>query len=233
MNVVRITSEAFKYPLSDFKKILILGIIVILSSLIIPGFLLLGYFFKIIKSSIKDSSSLPLFDDWIPMFADGLKVFIVLLIYSLIPLVLILSAIKTTLIPLLTVAGSGYLLNPSLWTGLVSDTAFIGVLLEIMVGFIIGIALANMAYHDELKAAFRFKEFFGVIKEIGWADYFIWYVVMLIIALAAVFISFFLVFPLIIGVIIVPLIISSYFIIFFARSIALMFIYGVWKILSQ
>ncbi len=86
---------------------------------------------------------------------------------------LILLAIKATLIPLLTVDGSGSPpLNTCLWKGLVSGTAFIGVLLEIIMGFLIAI-LANMAYHNEFKAAFRFKEFFGVIKKIGGGGYFI------------------------------------------------------------
>jgi hypothetical protein len=98
--------------------------------------------------------------------------------------------------------------------------------LEIIVSFIISIAIANMAYHDELGAAFRFSEIIGKIREIRGVDYFIWYIVMLIIAGTVYFISFFLVFPLIIGVLLVPLLVSPYFTMFYARSISLIFIYG-------
>ncbi len=75
MDAGEITSNALKYPLTNFKKVLILGILIILSTLIIPGFLVLGYIFKIIKSTIEDSSELPEFEDWKTMFVDGLKVF--------------------------------------------------------------------------------------------------------------------------------------------------------------
>lgn len=226
MDVGQISSDSFKYSLSDPKKIFILGIITILSSLIIPGFLLLGYFLRIIKSSIAGSSEPPQFDDWVGMFTDGLKVFVVLLIYSLIPTVLILLGIWAALLPMLSVPGSGSLLNPSVSVGLVGGVALIGIGLEILVSFIIAIALGNMAYYNELGAAFRLGEITGKIREIGGVDYFIWYVVMLIIAWAAYTISFFLVFPLIIGIIIVPLLILPYFMVFFARSTALILIYG-------
>ncbi len=226
MDVGEISSNAFKYPLTDFKKILIFGILTILSSLILPGFLILGYFLKIIKSSIKGSSELPEFDDWIKMFTDGLKVFVVLFIYSIIPVILILLGVWTVLLPMLSVPGSLSVLNPSLAVGLGGGTTLIGIVLEIIVSFIIAIAIANMAYHDELGAAFRFSEIIGKIREIGGVDYFIWHIVMLIIAGAVYFISFFLVFPLIIGVLLVPLLVSPYFTMFYARSISLIFIYG-------
>lgn len=226
MDVGEISSNALRYPLSNFKKILILGIMTVLSSLIIPGFLVLGYFLKIVKSSINGSSELPEFNDWTEMFVDGLKVFVVLFVYSIIPLLLILSGIWAVLLPVLTVPGKGSLLNPALWTGLASGLALIGVVLEVILSFIFAVALANMAYHNELRAAFRFGEIMGKIRQIGGVDYFIWFVVMIIIAWIAYGVSFFLVFPLIIGVIIVPLVISPYFTMFFARSIALVFAYG-------
>ena len=126
MDVGEISSNAFNYPLTDFKKIFILGIITILSSLILPGFLFLGYFLKIIKSSIKGSSELPEFDDWIKMFTDGLKVFVVLFMYSIIPVILILLGVWTVLLPMLTVHGSLSVLNPSLAVGLGGGTTLIG-----------------------------------------------------------------------------------------------------------
>jgi hypothetical protein len=158
MDVGEISSNAFNYPLTDFKKIFILGIITILSSLILPGFLILGYFLKIIKSSIKGSSELSEFDDWIKMFTDGLKVFVVLFMYSIIPVILILLGVWTVLLPMLSVPGSLSVLNPSLAVGLGGGTTLIGIVLEIIVSFIIAIAIANLAYHDELGAAFRFSE---------------------------------------------------------------------------
>ncbi len=223
MDAGQITSNALKYPLTNFKKVLILGILTILSSLIIPGFLVGGYLFKIIKSTMEDSSELPEFNEWASMFVDGLKVFVVLFIYSIVPGILILMGIWAALLPMLTVPGAGSLLNSSISLDLVGSIAFIGLGLLIVISFLIPVALANMVYHDQLSAAFRFKEIIGKIKEIGGVDYLIWYVIMLIIIWAVYFISSFLVFPLFIGIIIVPLIILPYLIIFFARSAALLY----------
>ena len=226
MDAGHIASDASKYPLSNFNRILILGILTILSSLIIPAFLVLGYLFKIIKSSMEGSSELPMFGEWIQMFADGLKVFVVLFIYSVVPLILIFLGIWTALLPMLSVPGYGSILNPTVSMGVIGGITFIGIGLQILVSFFIPIALGNMAHHDKLGGAFRFGEIIEKIREIGGVDYFIWFVVMVIIAWAAYFISFFLVFPLFIGVIIVPLLVLPYFMMFFARSISLVYAYG-------
>ncbi len=225
MDAGQITSNALKYPLTNFKKVLTLGILTILSSLIVPGFLVLGYIFKIIKSTLKDSSGLPEFSEWTSMFADGLKVFVVLFVYSFIPVILILLGTWTTILPMLTVPGAGSLLNSSIPLDLVGTTAFIGLGLLIVISFLIPVALASMVHQDQLSAAFRLKEIVGRIGEIGWVDYLIWYVILLIVVLVVNFASSFLIFPLLIGIIIVPLIISPYLTIFFARSTALVYVY--------
>lgn len=225
MDAGLITSKALKYPLNNFKKVLILGILTILSSLIIPGFLLLGYLFKIIKSTMEDSSELPDFNQWISLFMDGLKVFAVLFVYSFIPSVLILLGIWAALLPMLTVSRAGSLLNFFISQDLVGGITLIGLGLLIVISFLVPIALANMVYHNKLSAAFRLKEIIGKIKEIGGVDYLIWYVILLIVIWVVYFISSFLIFPLFIGIIIVPLIILPYLTIFFARSVALVYIH--------
>lgn len=223
MDAGQISSNALKYPMKDMKKVFILGILTILSSLIIPGFLLLGYLYKIMESSMEDSSELPQFNEWMLMFVNGLKVFVVLFIYSLVPGILILLGTWTALLPMLSMPGAGSLLDPTISLGLVSGIAFIGIGLQIVVSFLIPIALANMVKNDALSAAFRFGEIIAKIRKIGGVDYLIWYIIMVIIIWVVYFVSFFLVFPLIIGIIIVPLIVLPYFMIFFARSTALVY----------
>jgi hypothetical protein len=226
MDAGQISSNALKYPLQDLKKVIILGIITILSTLIIPGFFLLGYVYKIVKSSMEDSEELPKFNEWIDMFVNGLKVFVVLFLYSLVPTILILLGTWTALLPLLSEPGKGSLIDPSISMGLVGGIAVIGMGIQIVVSFIIPIALANMIYHEKLGAAFHFREIVAKIQEIGGVDYFIWYVIMLIIAFAAGYLCFFLVFPLIIGIIVVPLLIYPYLTVFYARSVALVYMHG-------
>ena len=223
MDAGQITSDALQYPLKKFNKVLILGIITILSVLIIPGFLVLGYLYKIIKSSLEGSSEVPDFNEWVSMFVDGLKVFVVFFIYSLVPSVLVLLGIWAALLPVLSVPGEGSLLNSNLAISLVSGLALIGIGLQLVISFIIPIALTNMVYHHKLSAAFKLKEIYVKIKEIGGVDYLIWYIIMVIIIGVIYYASFILIFPFFIGIIIVPLIILPFFMIFFARSSALVY----------
>jgi hypothetical protein len=225
MDAGEITSNALKYPLTNFKKVLILGILTILSSLIIPGFLVLGYVFKIVKSTLEDSSELPEFNNWTSMFVDGLKVFTILFIYSFIPSILILLGIWSAILPMFTVPGAGSLLDSNLSLSLLSGLVIVGLGLLVVIGFIIPVSLANMIHHNRLGAAFSFKEIIGKIKEIGGVSYLIWYIIILIIIWTVSYVSTILIVPLLIGIIIVPLIISPYLSIFIARSIGLVYKY--------
>lgn len=225
MDTSQLISKSLRYPSSSFTKVLILGILTILSSLIIPVFLVLGYLFKVMKSSLEGSSELPDFNGWTSLFTDGLKVFAVLSIYSFVPWILILLGTWGAIQPMLTVPGAGSLFNLYSSMGLVGGVALFGFGLMLVVSFFIPISLANMVYQNKFSAAFKFSEITGKIGEIGWFDYLIWYVIMVIIFVVVFYVSSFLIFPIIIGVIMVPLIILPYLFIFSARSVALIYSY--------
>ena len=222
MDVGEISSNALKYPLSNFKKVLILGILTITSFLIIPGFLILGYLFRILKESSKGSDDVPEFNMWLNMFIDGLKVFFVLFVYSLIPVALIILGMGNAILPFINTPFTWSLVQSTLSFGLLSGLTIIGMLLIILISFIIAVALTNMAYQNKLSSAFRFRDIFTKIGEIGWVDYIIWYIVMVLVASIVYFISSTLIL-LFIGIILVPLIISPYFTMFYARSAALIY----------
>ena len=226
MDVGQISSNAIKYPFSDFSKIFILGIFLILSFLIIPGFLYLGYLFRTLKTSVNGLDELPEFGEWGEMLIDGLKVFFVLLVYTILPLTLIFIGMWASLIPIIATSNPGLSEFPSISLGVISSLSIIGGILGIIISFFIPIILANMANYGELKYAFKFDSLFQKISEIGWVDYLIWYIVMLIIWTLAATVAFFMIFPLIIGVLLVPLVIYPYIMLFFARSTALVYVYG-------
>jgi Protein of unknown function (DUF4013) len=92
--------------------------------------------------------------------------------------------------------------------GLIGGLTFFGGVLEILISFILAITIANMAYYEQLKAAFRFAQIIQKIGEIGWVDYIIWYVVMILVEFIVFYISFFLIFLFFIGLVIVPLIVA-------------------------
>lgn len=82
MDIGEIVSDSVMYPSSDWKKVLIMGLLAIISFLIVPIFLFMGYGFRALKSSMAGSEELPDFDEWGEMFIDGLKVFVVGFVYT-------------------------------------------------------------------------------------------------------------------------------------------------------
>jgi hypothetical protein len=117
MNIKHIVSDSLRYPFSDWKKFLILGILVLITDmetfflignpfskiniviclLVIEfnvGILVRGYTFKIVKSSLDYGVKLPKFDPWLNLFVKGIKVSIVTIVY-LIPVILLIIVFVT------------------------------------------------------------------------------------------------------------------------------------------
>jgi Protein of unknown function (DUF4013) len=107
MNITGIVKDSLKYPLSDWKKILIIGILSIIGGSVsllnfigitnnailsifvvvglISGLLIDGYLFKIVKTSLDGGNKLPEFNDWKNLLLNGLKVFITFIFYLILP----------------------------------------------------------------------------------------------------------------------------------------------------
>ena len=157
MTLGTIVDDIIRYPLSNWKKYLILGIIflagvvvyitrfygsiVITNNIIIIWFLGIiafflvtltrGYTLRIIKSSVNGSSALPVFNNWIDMFVDGIKMFIVTIVYQIPAILIILvfavlsfTSNPSTVINTLSgfgiwvlIGGSGLTVLPS-WAGI-------------------------------------------------------------------------------------------------------------------
>jgi Protein of unknown function (DUF4013) len=231
MDIGEIVNDAIRYPSSDWKKVIIFGILFILSFLIIPLFLVIGYMFRIIKASIAGSDELPDFDEWGEMFIDGLKVFVVQIVY-MIPALIILGisfvSIFASIGTLNAMQTAGTVASPLAAFSLFSGAAFAGIFIAgiyaIIVGLIVYMAIAYMAYYDgELGAAFRFREILDWIAAIGWVDYIIWYIVVIIIAAVVAFIAGIINLIPILGFIITILVIYPYLVMFVGRALALIF----------
>lgn len=59
MDIGYLTSDAAKYSSKSLKKVLILGILFLISFLIVPAFLSMGYLFRVLKLSIDGVDNLP------------------------------------------------------------------------------------------------------------------------------------------------------------------------------
>lgn len=226
MDIGEIVSDSIKYPTSDWKKVLILGLLFLISFLIVPIFLVMGYGFRALKASIAGAEDLPEFDEWGDMFVDGLKVIVVQFVYFLIPGLIFLIGSWAAIAAMFAGASTGTVTDPTAFIGIISGTAIIGGIIAIIFGLIATIALANMAYNDsELGAAFRFSEIMEIISQIGWVDYIIWYVVIIIISMIIGFIAGILNIIPILGFLIAVLVVYPYMQLFFYRALALLYAY--------
>ncbi|MGF7118256.1 DUF4013 domain-containing protein [Methanobacterium oryzae] len=110
MQIGKIVKDSLKYPFTDWKKFLILGIIIliynlsgitdifgvknsyIIGILAVIGFIIVflvnGYLFRVIKLSLDEKAEFPEFNNWINTGIEGLKVFTANIVYFL-PAILI------------------------------------------------------------------------------------------------------------------------------------------------
>ena len=195
MNMGIIIKDSLRYPFSEWKKILKFGFIIFLSVIsgiyafigsiksfeliyfvVFIGFLIsffvLGYGYRIIKSSLKGVNEIPKLNLWLGMYKDGIKVYIVHLVY-LIPIILVIFVYKhgiflngfispseislflhyfnEVIIALITGR-----INPFIvMNGIGSFIAILYLLIVIPINYI---GITNMANNDsKLRMAFEFK----------------------------------------------------------------------------
>lgn len=195
-----IYKDAIEYSMQDKVTLLKLGICMLLSGLIIPMFLVLGYEYRVLdistKGMVNGNEKLPEFNDLVGMFVDGLKVFLVSLVYMIIPIIIFLA---------FAITGGGLTnLNQGLGAGIGIVGLIIFIISVIIFFFMSLMAVANMiANGGAMKKAFDFKEIWNLISNIGWLRYILFYIGIIIaqgviIALTAI-ISFILQFIVLIG----------------------------------
>ena len=141
--------------------ILLLGVAfswVLAIPLIIAALLLGGYSVEITRRVIKgDRDALPEWDDWGQLFADGLKVWVIGIVYAL-PIIIVSLCL-------------------SIPTGLLAENAegasgFFGFLLScfnflwaIVLSIVMPAAVGHFVAKDDLGAAFRFGEVFALVRD--------------------------------------------------------------------
>ena len=263
MNIGEIVEEALRYPLSDWKKVLIYGFIGLftttavfrgffaLNGLTNPGLILLvvilelivsiyftGYFLKIMKLSLSGSKKLPQFNEVNEKLSDGIKVFIVGIVY-MIPIILIIS-----IFAIFSSDALGIIINQAINNGfnlqniltiLMSLGIGVGIFLAMMYMVIVLplfiVSLVRMADNNsELVSAFRIREIFKKIGGIGWINLILWYLSsgLIFLAILTFLGSFTLgIFSLIhnidIGGLIISVVLIPYLYMYFARSSALFY----------
>jgi hypothetical protein len=160
--------RAVKYPMENddwVKTVGIGGLLVLLSFLIVPALAAYGYALRVIRAGIRDDAEPPVFDEWGDLIIDGLKVFIIGLVYQIIPLIVLVVLVGGSLFSMLAGAGAGGSAGGAA-AGLGIAGIFGGLalyaLLALVFGYIGAAGIINFARTGEFGDAFDF----GVIKEL-------------------------------------------------------------------
>jgi ABC-type multidrug transport system permease subunit len=168
----KILEDSFRYAKDGLAGKWDTWILLIISCIIFPLFL--GYLIRIYRGS----NSPPLLENWGSMFFDGIKIIIVGLVYAL-P-VLILEVVLFASPGLLKTSSA----NPGEIMGLIIAVligSIILVIVAILIWLIITTASVRFARTDNFAESFNFKEIFAHIGRIGWMDYIIALLMMLIV----------------------------------------------------
>ncbi|MCT8337642.1 DUF4013 domain-containing protein [Methanoculleus sp. Afa-1] len=145
-------------------------LLLFISMIIFP--LWLGYQWVIYKGE----SQLPPLDDWVEMFINGIKLFIVGLVYSIIPLIV-----------LMVFGGAGVLMGGALESP--GAGALVGLLIGLIVAFIFSLialmALIRFARTDSFGEAFNISAIVAHIGKIGWLSYILALIILWIVSVLA------------------------------------------------
>ena len=141
--------SASQLPVGDIYLVVGLAIVSFIVTLFI-----FGYQYNVVKFSIDKREDLPGFSDILSMFVNGIKYFIVIAAYNVIPIIVLMCGI-------LLVGDSSIL----------AVIILISVALFIIAYFLLIMALNNMIANDSLKKAFDFREIIDNIANLGRGKY--------------------------------------------------------------
>ncbi len=167
--------EEVKFPAKDSEwivKVLIGGILGIMP---IVNFISYGYSVKVMKGAIGGNPGMPKWDDWGDLFVKGLMVFIIELIYMIIPVLIIVISVGGALMALFTGNFNAFAVAMAGAMGGV----LIGLILALIAAFLLPMALAMYVKEDSIGAAFRVGELLSRIKSVI-GDYIVVYIVVIV-----------------------------------------------------
>jgi len=251
--IMDIFKDCFEYSFKEPKNILKLGILFILSALIIPCFLVNGYFYRITKigvnGMINGDDPLPEFNNWGTMFLEGIKIFIVRLAYFIPGIIITIFAIAIFVSFSVLTIGNGIGNYPDFSTlFIIFGVISISTLVSLIFYLLSNVAIPHMINKGSIFSAFKIREIIAIIKSIGVYKYLQFYTgcIVLLLGITSTTFLFFALIGFALGLIISPamgpiamafpgifmvvtsplalyLFLNPFFMIFEGRAIALMY----------
>lgn len=206
---MKIDADLFVFPFRDEHwqtKTLIGGLLALVGMLFFPLLLpIYGYSLRILRHTIHEGQpTLPEWDDWGGLFLDGLRMWVVSFVYLLPVWVLMCAALACWMLPLLTIPFAGSngeeaLLGLTIGGQIAGFALFaLAMLPALFLGYFAVVAVTRLAALDALNAAFDFRTVWRLGVG-GFKHFILALLVYYALALAASYVSSFLIFTLVLA----------------------------------
>jgi hypothetical protein len=177
MDFGKTVGDSFEYAKEGLAGKWTKWLLLLISCVIFP--LIMGYMIRIYRGA--NPSPEP--DDWGTMFIDGIKLFVVAIIYALPVIILEIAIIGSAGLALFAGAANPSV-NPGAFMGLLG-AVIVGVIILLVVAIIVGlistIANVRFARTGSFGEAFNFGAILAHIGRIGWITYIIALIIMIVI----------------------------------------------------
>ena len=149
--------EALRYPTNGekaFERLLIGGVLLILSVFVLPVFVVYGYLVRSLAAVAAGEEEPPAFEDWFELFVVGLKAFVISFVYAIVPIVVaILFFVPLSVSTAVNGGGNG---ASGVLAGIGVLAFLVLVVVSLAIVYVVMAALTNFAVEDRLGAAFEF-----------------------------------------------------------------------------
>jgi len=220
MDYGNMVSDAFEYTREALVGRWMRWVLLTIVSIIpIVNFISLGYMMEIYRGT----KPAPELEDWGTLFMDGLKFFIVSLIY-MIPVIVIIAIFGGIGFLGMVAAGDGSG-DAGMAAGAIASLMggiFLALIVALLIGIIAAIGMIRFTRTGSIGEAFNFGAILETIGKIGWVDYIIALVILIIAVVVVEFVMGLLMIIPVLGLII-GFFISSALIIFEARYLTLIY----------
>jgi hypothetical protein len=189
-------SDALSFPRRGddwLSTLLVGGILTILGFLLLPAFVLQGYLVRVLNAAARGERTPPSFTQWGTLLVDGVKVFVVNLVYglfALVPFVLLfgglLVAVPSDPVPMEPATTPPP--PPGSASGLVIVVLLVAVVavVTLLLTYLVPAALANFAIEGRLGAAFALRT---IVSGAFTSDYAVAWVLALVVGIVGVLVG--------------------------------------------
>ncbi len=174
-DAVSIANRSFNFLTKLFKNLGNLLLLIVLNVIPVVNFIVLGYFSRVLKHDLEEPPELRA-EEIGGMFVDGLKVFLAVLLFAIVPLLIFLALAGPAIFLVILQGGP---LQPFLLPAVAAGAVAAAVLVALAIFFFALPQLAIMIRTDNFGKLFAFGEGWSLIQAFGLGNYILLFAILL------------------------------------------------------